>query len=1409
MISYSLNDGIKDYKQKYQTHYSMDELSKKLNIAKSEIDKPKKENPKGSQFDFSFVTTFFEMSKMLKQKVSRDFNIPKISNAYLKQYEILCQFPEIIKLSSGKLKTPIYRYFDNASFPGAFIRGTDHYIKDHIPEIKYFDWFASSLFNEEYGVLGDEYNLLYNYPFRWLMDLPSKKSEQKNNGDVSNPDNIIDFRNKFQSLGLVPLYTSDLGFDVSSDYSKQEIFHLRPNLGQICCSLFTLEQGGTQITKQFTFFELRNKIILYLLTKMYKKVSIIKPITSKPDNSEVYILCIGYNRKDSLANRELILNSLKEWDKPILEEIRLPEEFNNKLTFIANELYQRQIEKIRFNIDLFNRLKREKRGNDNRVNLPKDIYVGLQREVDTWLKVNPIKYLNDPIPIEKTITSDRTSNNRNNVVLDISEWHNISKLSLMDYYNSLFTDTDQTIIDTVNKINTIHYIKPIFRIELLRGKTIVYNKENRDIAEMLLKLLLECGGLLRSVIILKPEKYKIEQVKWPTEEVKKESENNLNLNIKDIENELSHFKGKYIIYLDIEGKNYSNVMKILAYLNFPPQSGFTLDKYEKHEGETNYYQYNGIDIPFEPNHFDLVTIFTQVNNFNEKIFHSLRIVMKPNSILIVRAYDQWNNILSKFGFKNVSSNKNYLFFKLHKDKTEEEGENLLYTYRQTLGLEYTSQHMISWKENAVNSYKNYIKDIFQSEFKKKNKMNESDVKYVLQILSNDSPHPEIYYQQLLNNVDIPRTVIHINENKGDVGDFVVLTKEEVKKESEKIKKESEKVEKKPEKKSWADISDEETEEIQGKIEWEYNHWKFIKTVFVTFTEKQMVKSSSTNIDKRKYEMINCLERFLISVYNNPDNNKINIDKLAEELVSKNIISKQYIEFYKKEINTVIDNIKGKIPPKKIEFTKIYPPSLGNNTISYKDFSYDLNTLETDRVKFLFNQGNENVLLMLLRYDSCLSAGQQWSCPQSFFDDIYNNYNIRYEGFASPLNSRLMLKEGTKFCSLFPDVDAIFGSIGDFFKTTENKNWLVNPPFVESILERASLKSIELSKGSDKNSEIVVIFVMPNWTDSKAYKNLNESKQMVYKEYLQANTYNYQKGKELIRANFPSMIFVLSNKKGNYSDITKNWRIKKSENKTTGGQPIQKNKNDFINQFESLSVKNKEEKSKEVFNFNTKVLFPHTGDFKKLRMTNIGLYSITPYIEANNITQLIVKNFDIYFEHQIWITDATANVGGNSISFWLSKTFSVRSVEIDPLTCDILRNNLKVYNLPTDYVVCNDYTKIYKERRNKEGKEARYAREDIVFLDPPWGGSNYKSKVNLDLFLGDMNIIDICYDLFENELVDMGIVLKLPLNYNLEGLKERMEETKLYKDNNMKIITNEIYRKGVLTFNLVSIIKMNL
>ena len=472
MLSFSLTEEVK-YHQQFPVHYSLDELSNLINQTKSLIDKPKKET-KGSDFDFSRVSTFFEMSKMLKKKVEQLYHINKVSNAYLKIYEILSQFPEII----NNTKSPIYRYFDNASFPGAFIRGTDHYIKSNINEIKYLDWFASSLYTDTEGVLGDEYNLLFNYPFRWLMD------KTINNGDVSNPDNILDFRHKFQKLGFVSLYTSDLGFDVSSDYSKQEVFHLKPNVGQISSALESVEEGGCQITKQFTFFELRNRILLYLLTKLYKNVNIIKPITSKPDNSEIYILCIGYNRTDNLKYRELLLNSLKHWDKPILEEIVLPKEFEDKLIFIANEIYLRQVEKIKFNIKLFYNLQRNPRDRPNFVNLPSDFYNSLKNDVNIWLKSNPMKTIINPLPITKTEISDKIY--ENNIILSKSEWNNYIKSSkILEFYNLLFMGE----------------YKPIYKVYTLYGKTIIYNETNKQFAILLFNLLIKCGGLLRKLML--------------------------------------------------------------------------------------------------------------------------------------------------------------------------------------------------------------------------------------------------------------------------------------------------------------------------------------------------------------------------------------------------------------------------------------------------------------------------------------------------------------------------------------------------------------------------------------------------------------------------------------------------------------------------------------------------------------------------------------------------------------------------------------------------------------------------------------------------------------------------------------------------------------------------------------------
>lgn len=164
------------------------------------------------------------------------------------------------------------------------------------------------------------------------------------------------------------------------------------------------------------------------------------------------------------------------------------------------------------------------------------------------------------------------------------------------------------------------------------------------------------------------------------------------------------------------------------------------------------------------------------------------------------------------------------------------------------------------------------------------------------------------------------------------------------------------------------------------------------------------------------------------------------------------------------------------------------------------------------------------------------------------------------------------------------------------------------------------------------------------------------------------------------------------------------------------------------------------------------------NLKRICMTNISLYSTTPWSEANFMSSAIIKFFKSLGHTQpLVITDATANVGGNTISFYLNGFAKVNAIEIEPFTCRLLKHNLQIYGRPITHVYCDDYLKL-----------AHKLEQDIVFIDPPWGGPDYKSATVLDIYLGNTNIIDLCLQLMIQKRATL-IVLKLPTNYNLNGL----------------------------------------
>lgn len=143
------------------------------------------------------------------------------------------------------------------------------------------------------------------------------------------------------------------------------------------------------------------------------------------------------------------------------------------------------------------------------------------------------------------------------------------------------------------------------------------------------------------------------------------------------------------------------------------------------------------------------------------------------------------------------------------------------------------------------------------------------------------------------------------------------------------------------------------------------------------------------------------------------------------------------------------------------------------------------------------------------------------------------------------------------------------------------------------------------------------------------------------------------------------------------------------------------------------------------------------------------YSITDQVTADRITRDIL----MFLPPTAVITDGTACVGGNTYSF--AKTFQrVNAVEIDPRRHLYLQQNMDVLGLRN--VLCIRGDAYY---------ECRKQYQDMIFLDPPWGGPDYKQQSNLQLYLSNRELSEICCDL---SLYCAYIGLKVPVNFSTEA-----------------------------------------
>lgn len=140
-----------------------------------------------------------------------------------------------------------------------------------------------------------------------------------------------------------------------------------------------------------------------------------------------------------------------------------------------------------------------------------------------------------------------------------------------------------------------------------------------------------------------------------------------------------------------------------------------------------------------------------------------------------------------------------------------------------------------------------------------------------------------------------------------------------------------------------------------------------------------------------------------------------------------------------------------------------------------------------------------------------------------------------------------------------------------------------------------------------------------------------------------------------------------------------------------------------------------------------------------RFTNVSKYSTTPLDQSEATSKLV---HGIYDDEDITVYDAYACIGGNSWSF-SRRGYKVIATEKEKLHRNILEYNMHNIGAQVDIV----------------GELANYEiKADVAFVDPPWGGRDYKNARELQLL--PIEDFKRWIDNYETT------IFKLPLNHKI-------------------------------------------
>lgn len=266
-------------------------------------------------------------------------NYMPISRAYFKMLEIIERFRSEIKDAIGNEE--MFSTLHLAEGPGGFIEC----INQKLDEMNYKDYkmYGITLVKEDKSIPAWKKSNFFLECNKNIEILLGKDGT----GDLYNIDNIYDVSEKIHKKASI--ITADGGFDFSNDFNQQENLSFPLIYCQSLTALLCQKIGGLFILKIFDVYNLKTINLIEVLRKTYRKLYIVKPYTSRPANSEKYLVCIDFMDTISKENIHKLLVDISKMGSSILnKDLELhkytsgDEEFYKCLHEINDVMFERQ-----------------------------------------------------------------------------------------------------------------------------------------------------------------------------------------------------------------------------------------------------------------------------------------------------------------------------------------------------------------------------------------------------------------------------------------------------------------------------------------------------------------------------------------------------------------------------------------------------------------------------------------------------------------------------------------------------------------------------------------------------------------------------------------------------------------------------------------------------------------------------------------------------------------------------------------------------------------------------------------------------------------------------------------------------------------------------------------------------------